>query len=204
MPYSFPLYLTSFGIYGIIYVWGEKFMNKIKRKCYICEVETDQGVYNVKQNYVCRACLNTYSNLYVNDFSYENGKVISKTPLEDLSEEDQRAACIQFAYTLFNQKLSKRSYPLFANYRKKGYTWIGMIRALEWFYIVKRNDLSKANNSVGIIPYVYDDAQKYYNYANGVIEGRYKSQILPKKQEESIKVEISQRKRNNLIDLGGL
>lgn len=180
-------------------------MEKKIRNCSICEIETDQGVYNIKQNYVCRACLNTYSNLYVDDFSIENYQVVSKVPLEDLSEEDQRAACIQYAYTLFNQKLAVRSYSLFSNYRKKGYTWIGMIRALEWFYIVKKNDISKAKNSVGIIPYVYEDAQKYYALANKTIKERYKTQILPQKQKESIKVEISRNKnKDNLIDLGGL
>lgn len=180
-------------------------MEKKLRNCSICGIETSQGVYNVKQNYVCRSCLNTYSNLYVDDFSIENGVVIGKVPLEDLTEEDQRAACIQYAYTLFNQKLATRSYSLLANYRKKDFTWIGMIRALEWFYIVRKNDIAKAKNSVGIIPYVYEDAQKYYVLANKTIKERYKTQVLPKTKTESIKIEITPKKnKDNLVDLGGL
>lgn len=180
-------------------------MEKIK-KCYICNEPTPNGVYNVKQNYVCRSCLNTYLNLYVDDFIIEDGEVKNKVPLSDLDEQQQREVCIQFAYTLFNQKLATRSYSLFSTYRnKKKYTWLGMIRALEWFYIVRHNDLSKAKNSIGIIPYVYEDAQKYYAATNLKIKEKYKTQIVPiRQQQEVVEIEISRKAKKNAIDLGGL
>ena len=181
-------------------------MDKVKM-CYICNKPTPNGVYNVKQNYVCRDCLNTYTNLYIDDFIIENGEVKNQEPLSNLDEERQREVCVHFAYTLFNQKLATRSYALFDNYQiKKGYTWLGMIRALEWFYIVKRHDLSKAKSSIGIIPYVYEDAQKYYKVINLTIKERYKTQIVPirKKQEEIVEIELSQKRKSDMVDLGGL
>jgi hypothetical protein len=42
------------------------------------------------------------------------------------------------------------------------YTYSGMKKALVYFYEVKKNDVSKANGGIGIIPYVYRDAYNYY------------------------------------------
>ena len=42
------------------------------------------------------------------------------------------------------------------------YTYSGMKKALVYFYEIKKNDISKANGGIGIIPYVYRDAYNYY------------------------------------------
>lgn len=42
------------------------------------------------------------------------------------------------------------------------YTYSGMKKALVYFYEVKGNDPAKANGGIGIIPYIYNDALKYY------------------------------------------
>ena len=44
-----------------------------------------------------------------------------------------------------------------------GYTTKGIYYALKYFYEIKGNDTSKANNKLGIVPYVYDEAQKYFD-----------------------------------------
>lgn len=178
-------------------------MSNIKN-CFICKKPTPNGVYNVKQNYVCRSCLDTYSNFYVDDFTIEDGEFKMKSPFEGMDEKEQRAVCIHYAYTLFDQKIASRSYRMVDSYRKKGMTWLGMIRALEWFYIVRKNDISKANESVGIIPHVYEDAQKYYKRANEIIEERYRKQILSNKELEVKVVEISKKEKGNKLDVGGL
>lgn len=42
------------------------------------------------------------------------------------------------------------------------YTYSGMRKALIYFYEIKGNDVEKANGGIGIIPYVYDSAYRYY------------------------------------------
>ena len=42
------------------------------------------------------------------------------------------------------------------------YTYSGMRKALIYFYEIKGNDIEKANGGIGIIPYVYDAAYRYY------------------------------------------
>ena len=62
-----------------------------------------------------------------------------------------------------NNKIASRTFSLIPQYLKKGYTYYGMKRALEYFYVIKGNDISKANNSIGIIPYVYEEAEAWYH-----------------------------------------
>ena len=62
-----------------------------------------------------------------------------------------------------NNKIASRTFSLIPQYLKKGYTYYGMKRALEYFYVIKGNDIAKAQNSIGIIPYVYEEAEAWYH-----------------------------------------
>lgn len=54
---------------------------------------------------------------------------------------------------------------LFKKYKEKhGYTYEGMEQALKYFYEIKRNSPDKSEERVGIIPYVYQDAQNYFQF----------------------------------------
>jgi hypoxanthine phosphoribosyltransferase len=44
----------------------------------------------------------------------------------------------------------------------EGMTYKGMTNALKYFYDVKKNSIEKSNNGIGIIPWVYEEAQKYF------------------------------------------
>jgi len=37
-----------------------------------------------------------------------------------------------------------------------------MLKSLKWFYEIKRNNKESSNGRIGIIPYIYEDAKKYY------------------------------------------
>ena len=45
---------------------------------------------------------------------------------------------------------------------ENGYSYSGMLKSLVYFFDVKNNPKDKANNSIGIIPYIYKDAYNYY------------------------------------------
>ena len=47
-------------------------------------------------------------------------------------------------------------------HKKYDYSYSGMLRSLKWFYEVKNNSIDKANGGIGIIPFIYNDAYKYY------------------------------------------
>ena len=44
----------------------------------------------------------------------------------------------------------------------EGMTYKGMTNALVYFYDIKKNSIEKSNNGIGIIPWVYEEAQKYF------------------------------------------
>ena len=46
--------------------------------------------------------------------------------------------------------------------KQYNFTYSGMLKSLKWFYEVKHNDKESANGRIGIIPYIYEDAKKYY------------------------------------------
>jgi hypothetical protein len=43
-----------------------------------------------------------------------------------------------------------------------GFTYSGILKSLQYFYEVRNNSIEKANGGVGIVPYVYEDAKKYF------------------------------------------
>jgi len=43
-----------------------------------------------------------------------------------------------------------------------GYTYTGMFKTLYWWYEIKGHTTELARDGIGIVPYVYDDAEKYY------------------------------------------
>ena len=46
--------------------------------------------------------------------------------------------------------------------KEYGFTYSGMFKSLKWWYEVKGNSKESSNGRVGIIPYIYEDAKKYY------------------------------------------
>ena len=46
--------------------------------------------------------------------------------------------------------------------KEYGYTYSGIKKSLQWFYEIKGNSKEKANGSVGIVPYCYEESRKYF------------------------------------------
>ena len=42
------------------------------------------------------------------------------------------------------------------------YSYSGILKSLIYFFEIRRNSIEKANGGIGIVPYVYEDARKYY------------------------------------------
>ena len=55
--------------------------------------------------------------------------------------------------------ISKQAENYIKNY---DFTYSGMLKSLKWFYEVKHNDKESSNGRIGIIPYIYEEAKKYY------------------------------------------
>ena len=171
--------------------------------CARCHEKTDQGRYTNKNVFICRNCLPFFNELHLNYYKIENGEVITISPFSNVNETNQRALFIDYCYKLFNNKLNPAAYRLMNSYSKKGYTWLGMLQAMEYFYIVKKNSINKSNNNIGIIPHVYLDAQKYYDYENKKQFLNYKNNLdqLKKQENNSKTIMIEDKKNKKELDL---
>jgi len=43
-----------------------------------------------------------------------------------------------------------------------GYSYTGILKTLYWWYEIKEHTLELSNDGIGIVPYVYNDAEQYY------------------------------------------
>lgn len=113
---------------------------------------------------VCGDCIPYVEQIFTDKIQITEAGPILVQPECAADEDRARGAFIDFVYILFDQKISPAAFKLMDKYRKKGYTWLGLMRSMEYFYIVKRNSIDKANGNIGIIPHVYDQAQFYYKF----------------------------------------
>lgn len=69
-----------------------------------------------------------------------------------------------------------------SKFHNEGMTYNGMTGTLIYFYEIKKMAKDKANNGIGIIPYVYEEARDYYKK---IEEGaKMAEQSLEKNKEE--------------------
>lgn len=50
----------------------------------------------------------------------------------------------------------------------KNYTYSGIRKSLQYFFEIKENSIERAKGSLGIVPYVYEDAKKYWHNLNNI------------------------------------
>jgi hypothetical protein len=94
---------------------------------------------------------------------------------------------------------------LIKKYRDElGYNYDGMQKALKYFYEIKGHTKSKSEERVGIIPYVYQEAQDYYH----VIESRARRIAGAAIETETPSIEVkvytpqqTKKQTNDLQDL---
>ena len=85
---------------------------------------------------------------------------------------------------------------------KYNYTHSGMRKALQYFYEIKGNSIDKANGGIGIVPYVYQDAYRYYYsiwLAHQKTENVEIKQYIPKVKEIVIPRPVAKVKKRNLF-----
>lgn len=76
---------------------------------------------------------------------------------------------------------------LIEKYKKDyGYTYSGIEKSLRYFYEIKGNSVEKANGSIGIIPYTYEESRKYY----------YNLYLVEEKNKDYVKENIPAKEVN--------
>ena len=81
------------------------------------------------------------------------------------------------------QTISAKVTRQISDYKKQyNFTYSGMLKALMWWFDIKKNTLEGTNGGIGILPYIYNDAKTYYY-------GLYLAQMANKNKEIHTQVE---------------
>ncbi len=95
---------------------------------------------------------------------YAHQKCYEAQDDEELKKQKEQADFFNYIKEIYGSDynfvaISKQA----ENYVKQyGFTYSGMLKSLKWFYEVMHNDKESSNGKIGIIPYIYEDAKKYY------------------------------------------
>lgn len=89
-----------------------------------------------------------------------------------------------FKEDYINAKIKKQIKDFRQEYK---YTFSGMLKTLYWWYEIKGNSINLAQGGIGIIPFIYDDALKYY-YSLYMAQTANEDKIITKPKEFEIEI----------------
>ena len=121
------------------------------------------------------------------------------------AEYKEKKAVVEYIEQLTNQRATAKVYKLLEDYSKKyNFTYIGMLRGLQYFYEALEN--SPEGDCVGILPYIYEEAQAYMDKIdeaannNRSVTSKELNQMYPK-----VKLKIKKKEETpSLIDIGSI
>lgn len=106
-----------------------------------------------------------YPAVLVSSRRYAHATCAGTLSQEDAQKEKDRKALEDYIIKLFNlEHMDGRITLQIQKYMQDHpeYTYSGIKRTLEYFYEIKKNSLEKANGGIGIVPWVYEEARRYY------------------------------------------
>lgn len=86
---------------------------------------------------------------------------------------------------------------------KYNYTHTGIMQSLYYFYHIQNNDTKKANDGIGIVPYVYNNAFNYFYdlwKAQNTNRDKVISDYVPEVIEVTIPVPVKENKMKRLFN----
>lgn len=146
-----------------------------KRKCVICSNWIEKGDETVpyKNRLAHVQCFNSMMKMAVKSNSEKKAAKSKKTKkinpkstvLGDcLTEEEskQKRSLISYIEELFGEKANAKTYTQIKNLMRDYpyFTYVGLEQSIRFFYEIKENPI--INQGLGIVPYVYDQAQEYF------------------------------------------
>lgn len=161
--------------------------------------------FQIKKNTViCRVChcgINKLTDKFIKRADgYVHESCVSKN-------DKDKAELYNYICELFHLKTpGPVNYKLISKFHdENGYSYKSMYYALKYHFEIKKGSIEKAQERVGIIPYIYDEAKKYYNNLSVTINQL--SDVVEKQlnqKEEVIIIKKAPKRKKKDIDLEGL
>lgn len=114
-----------------------------------------------------------------------------------LREEADKKALYDYILQLFKMEQVEAKIPLqIERYVKEyNYTYSGILKALIYYYDIRKNSIENSNYGIGIVPYIYDEAYRYYyKLWEAQNKNQNKNISLYKPKEKIIVIEPPKRK----------
>ena len=147
---------------------------KIMVKCPYCEQTFDRNDPMIKfvrigRRYAHQSCA----------INHEASMTQEEKDLRDLYEYIKNLLGVDYNFKKVERQI--KEYKQYKDGEGLPYTYSGMLASLKWFYELKGNSREAANGGIGIIPYIYNDAKKYY----------YKLYLAQSKNKEVVNYSVS-------------
>lgn len=162
-------------------------MAKHMVKCFYCEHMFDAN----KEPYV-----KVKTNRYAHECCHNQSLGLSEKELKDKQDLEDYIKNL-FNYEVLPESVNRQ---IKKYYTENKYTYSGMLKSLIYYYEIKHGDKEKAFGRVGIIPYVYEEAYRYY-YA--IWEAQQRSTEIVKKvldiEAPTVEIRIPPPQRKPMI-----
>ena len=126
---------------------------------------------------------------------------------------DDRDALWYYIYRLFgpdgDKPVSDWNVTQMQKFNRMGMGDRAQLLTLKWFYEIKKNPIKKEYKTIGIIPYVYDEAALYYKTQDARVK-EIEEAIEKQLEQDRIEIQynpndyIGKKKKKKLIDLDSI
>lgn len=128
---------------------------------------------------------------------YSHAECSEKYAAQQTQEELDKQALDLYIMNLFDTDyVEPRTKALIKTYiNTYHYTYAGILKALKYWYEVKKNTTEKSNGSIGIVQYIYNESQKYFLALwNAQQQNKNKDMNEYKPKDVLIKIKSPERK----------
>lgn len=159
--------------------------------------------FQIKKNTViCQVCRNNINKLSDDFLKKSNGYVHRSCVAPD--EADRLELCNYIAEIFHLKSPGPVNMALIKKFHtENGYSYKSMYYALKYHFEIQKGSIEKAQERIGILPYIYDDAKKYYENLTrmqNIILTNVEKQLNKQEKVLVIKEEYN-RKRKKEINL---
>lgn len=156
-------------------------------------------IVNPLDNVICQYCKKPMNRKDDDCAPLGNGKYAHKKCIEiedsrELTEQEKLERYIMKLFNIdyVNQRIKRQINDYIKQYN---YSYSGIRKSLVYWYEVKGNSIDKANGGIGIVPYIYQDAYRYY-YALWEAKQKNSNKDIESYKSKEIVIHIPAPQRN--------
>lgn len=127
---------------------------------------------------------------------YEKDKTQEDIDLENLKEYIKKIFNKEHIDNIIEKQIE-------TYHKNNGYSYSGIHKTLYYWFEIKKNPIEKSNGRIGIVPYVYEDANNYF-YRLHLIQSKNKNNNIYKKSAEKVVKIASPQQRMKQVKLFNL